>query len=153
VALALLTAACATRPAEPEAPPVPPPAPSGTATGDTGLGLAGADTPQALKTIAAAPYLTSNPPDCATMAREIGDLDHLLGPDADVPATDDSRDAAGRLAMGLVRGAIPYRWVVRWITQAGRKDRELQRAILAGVARRGYLKGLRRGLACPPKAD
>lgn len=151
--LALLTAACATHPAEPSPPPAAPAAPAtpaGTATGDTGLGLAGAETPQALKTIALSPYLVSDPPDCAAMARAIGDLDRLLGPDLDVPALDDRRDTAGRLAMGVLRGAIPYRWVVRWMTQAGRRDRELQRAILAGVARRGYLKGLRRGLACPP---
>lgn len=149
VALVLLTGACATRSPDQAAPAEPPASKAGTATGDTGLGLAGGVTPQALKTVAAAPYLISDPPDCAGMAREIGDLDGLLGPDLDAPALDDRRDAAGRLAMGVVRGAIPYRWVVRWMTQAGRKDRELQRAILAGVARRGYLKGLRRGLACP----
>ena len=143
LALVLLTAACATPS------PGPPAAKTGTARGDTGLGLSGAETPQALKTIAASPYLITDPSDCTGLVRGIADLDRLLGPDLDVPAPDDRRDAAGRLAMGLVRGAIPYRWVVRWMTQAGRKDRDLQRAVLAGVARRGYLKGLHRGLACP----
>jgi hypothetical protein len=149
VALAMMVAACATRPPETSAPPQPE-SRVGTAADDTGLGLAGAETPQALKTIARAPYKISEPPDCAGMAREIADLDRLLGADLDTPAPDDRRDMAGRLAMGVVRGAIPYRWAVRWMTQAGRKDRELQRAILAGVARRGYLKGLRRGIGCTP---
>ena len=53
-----------------------------------------------------------------------------------------------------MRGAIPYRWVLRWMIQAGRLDRELRQAVLAGTARRGFLKGVQRGLGCssPPKA-
>ncbi len=146
-----LLCACATRPTEAErAPPPSPQAEVGTTSGDTGLGLAGAETPEALKTIAHAPYALSDPLSCAALAQEITALDRLLGPDLDMPAPDDRRDLAGRLAMGVVRGAIPYRWALRWMTQAGRKDRELQRAILAGVARRGYVKGLRRGINCPP---
>jgi hypothetical protein len=107
-------------------------------------------TPDALKALALTPYTISDPPDCAAMAREIRALDVLLGPDLDTPELDDRRAAAGRMAMGVVRGAIPYRWAVRWLTQAGRKDRELQRGILGGVARRGYLKGVRHMLSCPP---
>lgn len=147
--LALTLCACATR----SAPPAPSPgaeASSARADANGGLGLTGAETPEALKAIATAPYRLEEPPECATIARGIADLDRLLGPDLDAPADDDRRAAAERLVMGVVRGAIPYRWAVRWLTQAGRKDRELQRAILAGVARRGYLKGVRRGLACPP---
>lgn len=146
-----LLCACATRPTEAErGPPPSPQAKVGTTSGDTGLGLAGAETPEALKAIAHAPYALSDPSSCAALAQEIIAIDRLLGPDLDMPAPDDRRDLAGRLAMGVVRGAIPYRWALRWMTQAGRKDRELQRAILAGVARRGYVKGLRRGINCPP---
>jgi hypothetical protein len=148
--LFLLTSACATRPPPDKGPPARAEAEAGMATGDTGLGLAGAVTPAALKALALTPYLMTDPPDCTALGREINALDGLLGPDLDTPAPDDKMAAAQRMAMGVVRGAIPYRWAVRWLTQAGRKDRELQRAILGGVARRGYLKGVRHMLNCPP---
>ncbi|MDO8912290.1 MAG: hypothetical protein Q8N10_03270 [Phenylobacterium sp.] len=122
--------------------------------GETGLGISGAVTPPELKAAALAPYALPSPPDCAAMASELRQLDDLLGPDVDVLAVAETRSAAmGRAAnraiVGAVRGAIPYRWVLRWMTQAGKLDRELRLAILAATARRGYLKGVRLGLACP----
>lgn len=121
--------------------------------GESGLGISGAVTPPELKAVAAAPYGLPVPPDCAAMAREIRQLDDLLGPDVDA-LTPETRSgamarAADRAIVGAVRGAIPYRWVLRWVTQAGKLDRELREAILAATARRGYLKGVRLGLACP----
>lgn len=116
-----------------------------------GLGISGPKTPAALQALVAAPYALSSPPDCAVMAREIADLDQILGPDVDAVAA--SRDATGDAFGSAARGVIPYRWVTRLMTQAGRRDRELRLAVLAGTARRGYLKGLRLGLACqPPQA-
>ncbi len=126
-------------------------------SGDTtGLGISGAETPPALKAIAAAPYALSSPRDCATLAREIDEIDALLGPDVDALAADPKGglDRAANQAIGsAVRGAIPYRWVLRWMTQAGKMDRELRQAVLAGTARRGYLKGVRQGIGCPPPAS
>ncbi|MDO8377427.1 hypothetical protein [Phenylobacterium sp.] len=123
--------------------------------GESGLGITGAVTPPEMKAVAAAPYALPSPPDCAALAREILQLDDLLGPDVDVLAAAETRSgamgrAADRAIVGAVRGAIPYRWVLRWMTQAGKLDRELRLAILAATARRGYLKGVRLGLACPP---
>jgi len=121
---------------------------------ESGLGISGAETPASLKAVAAAPYVVVAPPDCAAMAREIADLDELLGPDVDVLADPKARAAldeqAGHALGSVVRSAIPYRWVLRWMTQAGRLDQELRQAILAGAARRGFLKGLRQGIGCPP---
>ncbi len=122
--------------------------------GESGLGISGAVTPPELKAVAAAPYVLATPPDCAAMAKEILQLDDLLGPDVDVVAVAETSSgamarAADRAIVGAVRGAIPYRWVLRWVTQAGKLDRELREAILAATARRGYLKGVRLGLACP----
>lgn len=122
--------------------------------GESGLGISGAVTPPELKAVALAPYALPSPPDCSAMAREILQLDDLLGPDVDVLAAVETRSgamgrAADRAITGAVRGAIPYRWVLRWMTQAGKLDRELRLAILAATARRGYLKGVRLGLACP----
>jgi hypothetical protein len=38
------------------------------------------------------------------------------------------------------------------ITQADRQDRVLRQAILAGTARRSFLKGVQLGLACKPSS-
>lgn len=120
--------------------------------GDRGLGVIGAETPSALKTIAKEPYALALPPDCAAILEEIAQLDQILGPDVDVPPPKNEGTAIGRAAQhavgGAVRGAVPYRWVLRWATRADRLDREQAAAMLAGAARRGFLKGIRRGLGC-----
>lgn len=115
-----------------------------------GLGLSGADTPELLKDVAAAPYGLPQTPTCGGLVLEIAVLDQQLGPDVDVPAARARNDQVERWAGSAIRGAIPYRWAVRWMTGAGRKDRDLRDAIAAAVARRGYLKGVARGLGCPP---
>jgi hypothetical protein len=160
LALSLLAAGCAStpRPAAPGGPV----AEQGhgrtsamVADDDSGLGISGAETPPELRAIVAAPYNLATPPDCADLARQIADLDDLLGPDVDAPppAKADLEHSAGHALGSVVRGAIPYRWALRWVTQAGRLDRELRQAVLAGAARRAFLKGVQRGLAClpPPK--
>ena len=122
-------------------------------SGDTsGLGIFGQQTSAALVAIVAAPYALPAAPDCAVMATEIGRLDDVLRPDVDAPATSPGGlgHAAGQAVGSAVRGAIPYRWVLRWMTQADRQDRALRQAILAGAARRSFLKGVRKDLAFPP---
>lgn len=120
-------------------------------SGEGGLGISGQKTPAALQAIVAAPYALPSPRDCAAMAREIAELDAILGPDVDAVAA--ARNDTGQAIGSAMRGVIPYRWVMRLATQAGRRDRDLRLAVLAGTARRGYLKGLRLGLACqPPQA-
>jgi hypothetical protein len=164
LSVAVLISACASRPSSAPSGPVAPttaqakPAHGRSSAlvtgGESGLGISGAETPATLKAVVAAPYVVAAPPDCAAMAREIADLDDLLGPDVDVLADPKARaaleDQAGQALGSVVRGAIPYRWVLRWMTQAGRLDRELRQAILAGAARRGFLKGVRQGMSCPP---
>jgi len=112
-----------------------------------GLGISGPKTPAALQAIVAAPYALASPPDCPAMAGEIANLDALLGPDVDLLA--EAQNEASQAFGSAMRGAIPYRWIVRLMTGAGRDDRRLRQAILAGTARRSFLKGVRRGLACP----
>lgn len=161
-ALTMAMSACATQsgPSRPEAGPrearvVQPQSRSGAmVSGDSGgLGISGPTTPAALRAIVAAPYALPSPPDCAAMGREITDLDALLGPDVDVLADPKAGagldDWAARAVGSAVRGAIPYRWALRWITRASDRDKQLRLAILAGSARRGFLKGVSRTLPCP----
>lgn len=154
---AFFATACATTPGSvaPRAEPAAADRPRGSSdamvSGEGGLGISGQKTPAALQAIVAAPYAMPSPPDCAAMAREIADLDSILGPDVDAVAA--ARNDTGQALGSAMRSVIPYRWVMRLATQAGRRDRDLRLAVLAGTARRGYLKGLRLGLACqPPQA-
>lgn len=103
--------------------------------------------PTPLQTAAAAPYGLDQPLDCAELARQIAALDGVLGPDVDVLKADHK--TAGSLAGELIDGALglPYRGIVRTLTGAAQRDRDLKAAILAGMVRRGFLKG-RQGIAC-----
>jgi len=163
LALALLTSACATtgKPKGPEAAQnrSQSQAPRGR-SGDmvsgeeSGLGITGAETPPALKIVAAKPYALPPAVDCAALDREIASLDALLGPDVDRLADAkslgiDLEDRAGHAFGSALRGAIPYRWALRWLTQAGDMDKQLRQAVIAGAARRGFLKGMRLAMVCP----
>jgi len=128
-----------------------------TAPDERGLGIMGAETPPALKIVAAKPYSLPPAVNCAALDDEIAALDTLLGPDVDLLADSTvsvGLDVRAGDALGsALRGAIPYRGTLRWLTQAGAMDRQLRRAILAGAARRGFLKGIRHAMACPTQAS
>jgi len=119
---------------------------------EQGLGLTGADIPPLLKEVQADPYRAPGAPACETIPREIMALDAVLGPDVDTPVKTRASATVVRLVGGAVRGLIPYRGWVRFVTQAGAKDKKLQNAATAGYARRGFLRGLEANLRCAPKA-
>lgn len=158
LAAALLLGACATTAKVPvakvpaaKAPVAPgPQGPSLADRAETGLGLPGPDISDRLKAFSATPYVRPDPLDCPQLAREIGELDQILGPDVDLKEVPEDRgqqmeSAAGSALLGL----IPYRGVVRWMSGAGAQERIRARAVLAAAARRGFLKGLSMALACP----
>jgi hypothetical protein len=111
-----------------------------------GLGLWGPDIPQVLKLAASDPYRQPAAPACQSIPAEILELDAVLGPDK-----QKDRPELVRMAEGAVRGMIPYRGVVRFLTGAGKKDHELLRAAMAGNARRGFLRGMEAELSCAPE--
>lgn len=114
-----------------------------------GLGLTGPSIPDILQKAKADTYGPPAEPICRTLPAEIDALNEVLGPDADqaqVKRTMASR--ATKWMGGAVRGLIPHRDVIRFLTGAGKKDDRLKDAAMAGWARRGYLKGLAKTLDC-----
>lgn len=111
------------------------------------LGILPPSTPDVLKQAATAPYVAPAAEDCDSIAREIAELDAVLGPDADAPKKEGGD--AGKFVGQAVKSLIPYRAVVRLVTGADRKQRERDRAAMAGWARRGYLKGVQANQGCP----
>jgi hypothetical protein len=72
----------------------------------------------------------------------------VLGDDIDMPQADGQRTSPGRMAQSVVGSFIPFRGVIREISGANEHDRKLQTAILAGVARRSFLKGTGQAKGC-----
>ena len=111
------------------------------------LGILPASTPEVLKAAASAPYVAPARENCEGVAREIAELDAVLGPDADAPKKGGG--GAGKFVGAAVKSLIPYRSVVRFVTGADRKAKERNEAAMAGWARRGYLKAVQANLGCP----
>jgi hypothetical protein len=115
------------------------------------LNLVREQTPPVLEAAAKAPYVEMQPLDCAAVRAELAALDHELGPDFDAAENRNDAILAGALrsAMGL-----PFRGVVRKITGAQKRDERREHAILAGIARRGFLKGVdRKSCNAPPSVQ
>lgn len=108
-------------------------------------------TPEALTASAEAPYTVEDARNCVALSAEIMRLDEALGPDVDVVRPKAGWVGADAIYSAL-RGALdlPFRGMIRRVTGAESRDREQARAVLAGMVRRGYLKGLARAADCPP---
>ena len=115
------------------------------------LGFMRDEIPAALQTASEGPYaapaqLADGRADCAAISTEIAALDGALGPDLNVrlPARAGVREGAGNLVRGAISSALklPYRSVLRRLSGAERRDREMQDAMEAGMVRRAFLKGM-----------
>lgn len=104
--------------------------------------------PESLQRAAEAPYALQEKETCKSLSEEVAALDVALGPDLD--GSKAQGDTAGGLAGALIGGAVglPFRGIVRRVTGAEQRDRALKAAVLAGMVRRGFLKG-RASLICP----
>lgn len=113
----------------------------------TDVGLLQAKAPDVLLRAAASPYAPLQR--CAKIRAEQVLLDEVLGPDLDTPALSPSAsDTASALASDLIGGLLPYRAIVRRLTGATAREEDLERAVMAGIARRGFLRGLARARRC-----
>ena len=97
---------------------------------------------------------------CPALVAELVSLNDALGPDFDEPPVKGD-DKATRIAEAggemLVNSLIPFRGLVREVSGAASADRRKLAAVNAGLARRGYLRGIAADRNCkiprtPPKA-
>jgi hypothetical protein len=105
------------------------------------LSLLREEAPEPLKRAAAAPY--RSPADCTAIRNEIAQLNALLGKDFDEEVKSDEK-VGEVIASNLIGSAVdlPLSGVIRHLTGASKRAREKADAIVASVARRGYLRGL-----------
>ncbi len=118
------------------------------------LNLMKKDIPSVLVDLHGQPY---NPPadgTCTGLANEVTALDAVLGPDLDV-VTMSGRPAGNTAAKALTQAShslVPYRSWIRKLSGAEKRAERLAAALLAGTARRAFLKGLGVAQGCAPPA-
>ncbi len=150
-AIALLAApALAAEPAKPTsaaaapAPTPTPSAPAGTSiqTPMDDLGLRREAIPPVLVEAVESPYSLLGLTQCPQIVAKVEALDIALGKDIDLPQDNGSRLAAGDLVNFAASSVIPFRGIIREVTGASGRQRQMQEAVLAGFARRAFLKGV-----------
>ena len=94
------------------------------------------------------PYSTAGLKKCAQYVTAIQGYDAVLGPDFDVADKEERKLTVGGVAQSVVGALIPFRGVIRELSGANKHEREFQDAIMAGVMRRAFLKGMGLKLGC-----
>ena len=112
------------------------------------VGLMKTRVPPLLQQVQKDPYSLDGLSDCAQLDAAIGELNQLLGPDY-VPNPDPKHSRRIRVTGNTVAGLIvPVRGIVREVSGAAPAQRQLEAAIDAGLARRGFLRGVRTARQC-----
>lgn len=114
----------------------------------TDLNLRSDPIPQLLIEAQQDPYGTEGLRRCSDYAAAVRELDAVLGVDFDVATPEERRINAGRVAQSVVGSLIPFRGVIREVSGAAKHERDFQEAILAGMMRRAFLKGMGLKLGC-----
>jgi len=104
------------------------------------------------------PYSTATLTDCNAVAREVGQLDAVLGPESYQPGPsrniwdrsgDFLEEQTIEAAQDTASDLIPFRSWVRRISGASRAERDALRAFANGQQRRTFLRGYGASLGCP----
>ncbi len=97
------------------------------------------------------PYSLKGLKTCKALAAEVSDLNVVLGADYRV-GNEIKENRAGKLAeaggKSVVNAIIPFRGIVRELTGAAPADRRMNAAVDAGLARRGFLRGVHARQGC-----
>lgn len=105
--------------------------------------------PQVLLTAEQNPYASDGLVNCNAIVAEIAAIDQVLGADYDISTAADTGLSEGKIAQSIVGSLIPFRGVVREVSGAAGDQRKLRAAVMGGMVRRGFLKGLGQARRCP----
>lgn len=114
----------------------------------TDLNLSRTEIPALLVEAEQRPYSLVNLGDCAQLIAAVEELDGILGPDLDLPQAERARFSKGKIAQWAIGTFIPFRSLIREVSGANKQERQIAAAIQAGVARRGFLKGVGTARGC-----
>lgn len=115
------------------------------------VGLSKRSVPPVLQSALANPYGLRGLKTCAQLAAAVRTLNDALGPDYEA-GVGYRENRMGKLAAAggktVINSIIPYRGLVREITGAAPADRYRNAALDAGLARRGFLRGIQFKQGC-----
>jgi hypothetical protein len=115
------------------------------------VGAVRREIPSVLVAAAESPYASRDLANCDAIASNIASLNAVLGDDYDAPRADDKQDVSDYAEAGgkfVVNTILPFRGLVREVSGAAAADRRLEAAQDAGIARRGFLRGLQVARKC-----
>ncbi|WP_242096257.1 hypothetical protein [Sphingomonas sp. CROZ-RG-20F-R02-07] len=112
------------------------------------VGLAKTRIPPLLVRTSEAPYSTAGTGSCAAIAESIAALTHVIGPDFSTSPSTNRQNMAEIGSSAIVNSLIPFRGIVREVSGASAAERRKTAAIDAGIARRGFLRGLQSARRC-----
>lgn len=118
------------------------------------VGMSKREIPPILQKAYDDPYSLAGLKTCRALAAEVTNLNGVLGPDYTV-GNAYKENRAGKLAEAggktIINSIIPFRGLVREVTGAAPADRQMNAAIDAGLARRGFLRGVHLKQGCKTK--
>ncbi len=112
------------------------------------VGLAKTKIPPLLVKVSENPYTTEGTGSCAQIASSIAALTRVIGPDFSSSSAHNKKNMAKIGGSAVVNSLIPFRGIVRAVSGATAAEQRLNAAIDAGVARRGFLRGLQVARPC-----
>lgn len=118
------------------------------------VGVMKRDMPPIIEQAMADPYSLKGLKTCVQLAGEVRKLNEALGPDY-IVGNEVKESRASKLAEAggrtVINSIIPFRGLVREISGAAPAERRLNAALDAGLARRGFLRGVHYKQRCKTK--
>lgn len=114
----------------------------------TDLNISKEEIPELLVKARADPYDTAGLSGCRQIIAAVEELDAVLGEDLDTAEAQRRGVNAGRVAQWAVGTFIPFRGLLREVSGAKAHDRKMRDAIIGGMMRRAYLKGIGKQKGC-----
>ncbi len=118
------------------------------------VGMSKREIPPILQKAYDDPYSLKGLKTCKALSAEVTNLNGVLGPDY-IVGNAYKENRAGKLAEAggktIINSIIPFRGLVREVTGAAPADRQMNAAIDAGLARRGFLRGVHLKQGCKTK--
>ena len=112
------------------------------------VGLEKTKIPPLLLKVRENPYTTEGTGSCAQISSSIAALTRIIGPDFSASPASNKNNMAKIGGSAVVNSLIPFRGIVRAVSGASAAEQRLNAAIDAGVARRGFLRGLQVARKC-----
>lgn len=118
------------------------------------VGLSKREIPPILEKAFSDPYSLKGLKTCTSLVKEVRDLNTVLGPDYSV-GNEYTENRGGKLAeaggKAIINSIIPFRGLVREVSGAAPADRHMNAVVDAGLARRGFLRGVHLKQGCKTK--